>query len=344
MRKVSLVKGDDRRKNIKDALDLIKDDLEIVIKKAKNILIKPNLTAVKGYEIANIDVAVIDELIKFINFNFGLKNIVISEGSGSAFYSQTSTEQVFKDYGYFNLSKKYNNVKIEFIEQYSDFFKIPIKTCHDDWFVEVAERVKNFDVKISVGIPKMHNYAIATFGIKNMMGMLKPECMSRIHGLKNFDENGPSVFNKIPTSIISRMRRIFPVFTNWLVSATSEYKKGVRIIHDNIFNVIKEIYPDVVLLDGYYCMEGNGPVDGIGVKMNFAVASTDALKADALAARCIGLDPDYIPYLKKFNGYGDSSISGLVGERLENVIKPLKKHSSYKIQKKYCGALKLIRT
>lgn len=335
MRKVSLVKGNNRRENIKKSLELIKDDILLSLKDKKSILIKPNLTALKDFPMANTDKAVVDEIISFLNANFDSLTIVLSEASGSAFYNNISTRQVFEDFGYFELVEKYNNVTIEHMEQYSNFFKVKVKTCHDEGFVEVASRVNDFDAIISVGIPKMHNYALATFGIKNMMGMVKSECMSRIHGLRTFDSNGPSVFNHIPTSIISRMRRLFPGLTDWLVTRSGEYKKGVKIIHDNIFQVIGRMYPDIVVLDGYYSMEGSGPVDGKGVKTEFAIASTDALKADALGARCIGLDPDRIPYMNLFKDRGDSSLEGLCGEKVETVQRRLKRHPAFHIQDKY---------
>jgi uncharacterized protein (DUF362 family) len=45
-KKAALIKGDNRKENIKKCLSLIKEDIES-IKNAKNILIKPNLVALK---------------------------------------------------------------------------------------------------------------------------------------------------------------------------------------------------------------------------------------------------------------------------------------------------------
>jgi uncharacterized protein (DUF362 family) len=45
-KKAALIKGDNRKENIKKCLTLIKEDLE-PIKSAKHILIKPNLVAIK---------------------------------------------------------------------------------------------------------------------------------------------------------------------------------------------------------------------------------------------------------------------------------------------------------
>jgi hypothetical protein len=44
IKKAALVKGDNRKENIKKCLEFIRNDLE-PLKNAKNILIKPNLVA-----------------------------------------------------------------------------------------------------------------------------------------------------------------------------------------------------------------------------------------------------------------------------------------------------------
>jgi len=47
-KKAAIVRGEDRKENIKKCLMLIREDLE-PIREAKNILIKPNLVALKPY-------------------------------------------------------------------------------------------------------------------------------------------------------------------------------------------------------------------------------------------------------------------------------------------------------
>ena len=63
-KKVALVKGENRKENLKRCLNLIQEDMEL-IKKAKNILVKPNLVAIKP-DFANTHVESIEAVIEFI--------------------------------------------------------------------------------------------------------------------------------------------------------------------------------------------------------------------------------------------------------------------------------------
>ena len=84
-------------------------------------------------------------------------------------------------------------------------------------------------------------------------------------------------------------------------------------------------------------MDGRGPVDGYPVRMNLAIASTDAVKADGMGARVMGLEPEdigYLYYLKE-EGMGDYSLDGLVGDRIEEAAVKFKLHPTYCIQKQW---------
>jgi uncharacterized protein (DUF362 family) len=82
-------------------------------------------------------------------------------------------------------------------------------------------------------------------------------------------------------------------------------------------------------------MDGRGPVDGEPIKMNLAIASTDALKADGVGARVMGLEPEEIGYLYYLHeeGMGDYSLEGLVGDELQGLCKKFTLHPTYAIQK-----------
>ncbi len=106
------------------------------------------------------------------------------------------------------------------------------------------------------------------------------------------------------------------------------------MIHKNIAAMAREVWPDLVVLDGLYGMEGKGPGNGDLVRMNLAIASTDPVKADALGARVMGINPEDIGYLYYLHeeGLGDLSLKGLVGERPEEAAMSLKMHPNYDIQ------------
>jgi uncharacterized protein (DUF362 family) len=130
------------------------------------------------------------------------------------------------------------------------------------------------------------------------------------------------------------MRRRVPNLVNFIFKRSMAYVKATKVIHRNVFNLARLTWPDLVVLDAFYCMDGNGPVDGFPVKLNAAISSTDPLKADGLGARLIGLEPEkigYLYYLQK-EGLGDYSLDGLVGENIEQVKQDFKFHPTYKIQ------------
>lgn len=333
---VSLVKGNNRKENIKKCLELIKKDLDNIIN-AKNILIKPNLTAIKP-AFANTNVEAIEAVIEFLQTNFKNREIFIGESSATAFYNKLPTTKVFEDFGYYELENKYKNVKLIDFDKDEEIIKVPIESVVGDTYLRITKRVELFDYKISVTIPKTHNFAIATLGIKNMAGLVKQMDMATIHGMKGgIEVDAPkTLLDYLPRGTVSKARRTLPKWLiNFLFKQYPTYRRSVKIIHKNIVSFSKVTYPDLVILDGFVCMEADGPIDGTPVELKVAVASADALKADGVGARLMGFEPEeigYLYYLQK-EGMGDYSLNGFVGDNLDRVKKVFKRHGTYDLQK-----------
>ncbi|MDD5423131.1 MAG: DUF362 domain-containing protein [Candidatus Omnitrophica bacterium] len=345
LKKVSLVKGGNRYDNIIKALGLIRPDLEGVRNK-KNILIKPNLTATQN-ELANTDVKDVEAVIDFLLDNFSElsgSRFTILEGSGSAYYEKTATRDVFRKFGYYELIKKYRNVKLECIEDFSDFTELHVRSIAGGEKIRVIKHFYDFDHRISIAVPKTHNYAIATFGIKNMAGMIKQEDKSILHGLRTPSApDSRTIFTYIPTSYIAWMRRRASGLVNLIFKKSITYLKATKVIHRNVAELARHTRPDLVVLDGFRCMDGNGPVDGFPVDLNAAVCSTDPLKADGIGARLMGLQPEEIGYLYYLGqeGFGDYSLAGLVGDSIESARLKFKMHPTYNIQKDWKNIISL---
>jgi len=161
-----------------------------------------------------------------------------------------------------------------------------------------------------------------------------------IHGMKGGVEvDAPkTLLDKLPAGTVSRARRLLP---NWLINSLFRqypaYRKSVKMIHRNIVEFAKRLWPDLVVLDGFVCMEGDGPVDGTPVHLKVAIASTDPLKADGLAARLIGFEPEeigYLYYLEK-EGMGEYSLENLVGADLNKLAREFRRHGTYDIQSQW---------
>jgi uncharacterized protein (DUF362 family) len=57
-------------------------------------------------------------------------------------------------------------------------------------------------------------------------------------------------------------------------------------------------YWGATVIDGYEGMEGNGPSMGTPVPSRIAIASTDCIAADRVGAETMGIDADWLGYLK----------------------------------------------
>ena len=333
---VSLIRGKGRKENIKKCLSLIREDLES-IKNAQNILIKPNLVALKP-DFANTHVEAIEAVIEYIREIVPDTHITVGESSATAFYRGLPTTHVFKDYDYYSLEKKYNNVSLTNFDDDKDFIHSPILSVVGDTHLRITKRADEFDYKISLSIPKTHNFAIATFGIKNMAGLVMRQDMATIHGMKGgIEVDAPkTLLDRLPAGTVSRARRTLPNwFINLLFRQYPTYRKSVKMIHKNIVEFSKRLWPSLVVLDGFVCMEGDGPVDGTPVDMKIAIASVDPLKADGVAARLIGFEPEeigYLYYLQEEEYMGEYSLENLAGDDLHKLKKKFKRHGTYDIQ------------
>jgi uncharacterized protein (DUF362 family) len=335
-KKASIIKGENRRDNIRKCLELIRDDLE-PIKEATNILIKPNLVALKP-AFANTHVEAIEAVIEVIREIAPDTPITVGESSASAFYMGLPTTSVFKDYDYYELEKKYANLTLTDFDDDKDVIDSPIHSVVGDTHLRITKRVEDFDYKVSLAIPKTHNFAVATFGIKNMAGLVLRKDMAMIHGMKGgIEVDAPkTLLDKLPAGTVSKARRTLP---NWLINFLFRqyptYRKSVKMIHHNIVEFAKRTWPDLVVLDGFICMEGDGPVDGNSVDMRVAIASTDPVKADGIGARLIGFQPDeigYLYYLQNEEKMGTYSLDAVLGDDLNELERKFIRHGTYDIQ------------
>ena len=146
------------------------------------------------------------------------------------------------------------------------------------------------DYLILVVPPKTHNIFPVSLSIPNLVGFVKPEQRVLMFGAS-----------------AQEMKRI-----NF--SQSDKYFQLVQFANRNFVALLKQIPPSLVLIDGLYGMEGKGPIKGSPVFHGFAIASEDAVAADALATHVMGFSPDDVPYLDM------AFHEGLGNNRWQNVI------------------------
>lgn len=93
--------------------------------------------------------------------------------------------------------------------------------------------------------------------------------------------------------------------------------------HRMLADLVGAIRPALALVDGIVSMEGPGPRRGNPRQTGFLVLSQDAVAADVVACRLVGIDPERVLYLKYAGEAGSGVFQAreieVVGEREEDL-------------------------
>ncbi len=104
----------------------------------------------------------------------------------------------------------------------------------------------------------------------------------------------------------------------------SEKYHNHPFIHQTIHDLVLAIKPDLSVVDSFYGMEKNGPVQGIDVDTGYRVVSNDPVEADIYAATSIGYDPRSVKYLKLLCNTEEKNF-----DTVAKLIKKYKKASTF---------------
>jgi len=340
--KVALVKEKNRRENIFKALQLIKKDLNSFWR-AKTVLIKPNFTSAFNPTASTQNETVEAMLEFFEKFSWGFKSkkIILAESSGEAFARGEPMEKVFSRFGFKKIFARYKNVKFWDMNKARGFVSVPIETIGGKAKVKIPKEFFNFDYKISVSIPKTHDTVIFTGGVKNfLMGIVKQEDKGLMHGLVG-KKSKPSFLGKIFGRLISKAPWRFLLLANncapnWLKDKIYGFDKenfvrSVACLHKNLARIGKLIMPDLVVLDGWWGMDKDGPVYGRRRKLGVAIASAFPVAADVVGAKVIGFEPEKIAYLRLLGKSTDFKPK-ILGEKIKKVAVKFSPHRHYRYQ------------
>ena len=173
--KVALVKGKEPKIMVKEALDLIKAQ-ELVSPKDK-LLIKPNYIASKHPSTGvTTDTDVIEALIMFAK-DRGVKDITVAEGGGD------DTNITFDVVGVRDVVQRHG-VKLVDLNR-DEKVKVTIKNPLALKEVNLAKTILDSTCIINVPCLKIHELALVTLSLKNLLGATLPKGI--LH--KNLNEN-----------------------------------------------------------------------------------------------------------------------------------------------------------
>jgi len=280
MVKVALVKGDDRMANIRKALELIADDIDL---KGRRPVIKVNFVSTY-IPLSATHPEAARAIVEFLK-DRGEKDIAVAEGA-----TEGTTSRGLREYGYYELAKKYDLELIDLNEP--DSFKV-VYVIHPD--------MKPHPVRLAQTMLDPNNYIISVTRIKSHLQV------GVTLTAKNVIMGAIMIMDKV---------RMHPS------------QAGNRVLDYNLFTVMQHLHIDLGVLDGFEGMEGDGPLNGDPVDHRLALAGTDYLAVDRVGTEVMGADFDEIRYLNYLwdSGFGEGDLSEIqvIGETIESCRKQYK--------------------
>ena len=307
---VSLVPGEDRRRNVLEALTAIEDQIRPVLRTKKYAVIKPNLVSTVN-QLAATHADALRGIIEFLGRRFK-GPIIIAESSAG------DTLEGYSNFDYHRVAAEFKSRRVSLIDLNDEAKYETIPLINGDLHAvpcRLAARLLDPDAFIICSaMLKTHNVTVATLSVKNMtLG-------APLHSPRTE----------------ARTRR-------W--NDKRIYHGGVRQTHFDILLTAQKMRPHwgVTVIDGYEGMEGNGPSSGTPVPSRIAIASTDFISADRVGVEAMGINPDWFAYLRwsEMAGLGRYDIAGIDirGAKLADVRRQYQLHRDIERELQWMGRL-----
>jgi uncharacterized protein (DUF362 family) len=299
--KVSLVRGDGRRKNAHDALAAIDDEIRRKLGRKKYVLIKPNNVSTVN-PLATTHADALRGILDYLAPRFK-GPVVIAESSAG------DTLEGYENFGYNKLVQEFRSQRVSLLDlnREAKYEALPLIDFDVHLVpVRLAARLLDPDAfVICSALTKSHNTVVVTLSVKNM--------------------------------VLGAPLRSAPGETpKW--SDKRRYHTGIRFTHYNMLRTAQRMQPHwgATLIDGFEGMEGNGPSAGTPVPHRIAIASTDYIAADRAAIETMGVNPDWVGYLRYCDQVGlgnyDLAKIDVVGESINTVRRKYRLHDTIQQQ------------
>jgi len=123
------------------------------------------------------------------------------------------------------------------------------------------------------------------------------------------------------------------------------YHVGIRQCYYNMFLTAQKLQTNwgATIIDGFEGMEGNGPASGTPVASRLAIASTDYIAADRVGTEVMGVDPNWLGWLKYSGEVGigqwDLAKIDIRGAQIAAVQKKYRMHQDVDRMLKWMGPM-----
>lgn len=306
---VSLVRGEDRRKNVAEALALVEDQVLPVLRQKKYVVIKPNLVSTIQ-QLATTHTDAIHGVLDFLGPRFK-GPVVIAESSAG------NTGNAYEQFGYGRVPAERKEREVSLVDLNDEGRYETLEILDDNLHlqpVRLAARLLDPDAYVICATAmKTHNAVVATLSVKNM-------------------------------TLGAPLRSGPKESARW--SDKRRYHVGIRQMHYNIMLTAQRMRPSwgAAVIDGFEGMEGNGPNSGLPVPSRIAIASTDYVAADRVGVECMGIDPEWVGYLGYCGRTGvgryDLARIDVRGEKTADVKRPYQLHQDIQRMLEWMGPMK----
>lgn len=305
--KVALIHGEDRRKNVHQALETIDDQIRAGLRHKKYVVIKPNFVSTTN-QLAATNVDAIHGILDYLEPRFR-GPVVIAESSAG------DTMDGFDHFHYSQLADERRSQKVSLVDlnREGQYETIPVLDA-DLHITPVRLAARVLDPTAFVicsAMLKTHNTVVATLSVKNMV------LGSPLHSA--------------PGDLYWNDKR--------------KYHVGIRQTHYNMLATAQKLQPNwgLAVIDGFEGMEGNGPSAGTPVPSHVAIASTDFIAADRVGLEVMGINPDWVGYLKYCGqaGLGEYDLARIevAGATIASVQRKYQLHPDIQHELEWMGPL-----
>jgi uncharacterized protein (DUF362 family) len=293
--------GDDRRRNLFHALDLVRKDL--IPKLGPQVLLKPNfLSSTNQLASSHVDAlrGVLDFLCTTPN---PPTEVIIAEGA-----NEKVSGEAFENFGFHALQAEYPfTIRLVDLNAETAWVETPILLADgSETTVRMPKLILDHPCRISVAVAKTHDVCVVTLALKNLiMGTLHKADRVKMHGFRSHAE------------------RTLPA--------------EAQVLNINLIRVARYLWPHIAVIDGTRGLQGNGPggtdaVEGFGI----AAASADVFAADAVMAKAMGFEPLELGLLHYGNelglGIADLRRIDVLETPIAAVQRPFKPHETTPLQ------------
>ncbi len=305
--KVALTHGENRRKNVFDALTNIDAEMKAGLQGKKYVVIKPNNVSTEK-QLASTHVDAISGILDYLAPRFA-GPVMIAESSAG------DTLEGYSNLGYNPLEKDWSSHQLKLVDLNREAkYETHTLIDYDLHLTPVRLAARLFDPEafvICCAVMKTHNAAVASLSVKNMtLG-------APLHSP--------------------------PGDGHW--SDKRKYHVGIRQMQYNMFLTAQKMRPywGATVIDGYEGMEGNGPTSGTPVSSRLAIASTDYIAADRVGLEAMSINsqwPGYLVYCGQMGlGQYDLSKIDVIGQTIASVQKKYRLHTDIDRELQWMGPM-----